>query len=152
MPIFVNVMLPMHIFYCLNFYMTKQKIIIERELITNSESILWQLISTADGLALWVADDVKLHGKTLEFTWGNVWSHHEIRQAEILEKKKNKYIRFRWIDEVDDNAYIELKILRTDLTNDFILSITDFALSEDVEQLTGLWEDDLERLHRATGM
>ena len=132
--------------------MTKQKIIIERELRTNSESILWELISTADGLARWVADEVQSSGKMLEFTWGQVWSHHEIRQAVITEKKKNKYIRFRWIDESDDDAYIEMRIIRTDLTDDFILSITDFAVPEDVEQLTDLWEDDLDRLHRSTGM
>ena len=132
--------------------MTKQQIIIERELRANSESIIWELISTADGLARWVADDVQLSGKNLIFTWGQLWSHHEIRQAVITEKKKNKYIRFRWIDEIDENAYIELRISKTDLTDDCILSIIDYALPEDVEQLSELWEDDLDRLHRSTGM
>lgn len=132
--------------------MTKQKIIIERELRSNSESIIWELISTAEGLARWVADDVQLDGKVLKFTWGQVWSHHEIREAVITDKKKNQFIRYRWIDETDEDAYIELKIIRTDLTNDYILCITDYALPEDAEQLSELWEDDLDRLHRSTGM
>ena len=132
--------------------MTKQKIIIERELRANSEAIIWELISTADGMARWIADDVQLLGNNLEFTWGQLWSHHEIRTAAILEKKKNKFIRFRWIDETEEYAFIELRILKTDLTDDFILSIIDFALPEDVDQLRELWEDDLDRLHRSTGM
>lgn len=132
--------------------MSKNKIHIEHELRSNSQSIIWHLISTAEGLSRWLADDVREDGNSLTLTWGETWSHHEIRKATITGKAKNRYLRFRWDDEDDPEAYIELLMEKSDLTNDFILSITDFAEAGDEDQLEELWADNLERLHTTTGL
>jgi uncharacterized protein YndB with AHSA1/START domain len=131
--------------------MKKQKINIERELKSNSQSIIWELISSASGLSRWVADTVEQDGGRLTFTWGEVWSHHEIKSGLIKEVVKNSYIRFQWENEDDEDAYIELRMEMSDLTNDFILIITDFTEPDDAETLKGLWEDDLDRLRQNTG-
>ena len=41
---------------------------------------------------------------------------------------------------------------RTELTNDYILTITDHALPEDVNSIESLWGDNLARLHQSTGL
>ena len=132
--------------------MKKQKIIIEHELRSNSPSIIWQLISTPEGLARWMADDVKQDGDTFTFTWGEVWRHHETRQAHVTECERNHLIRIRWADEADAEAYLELRMEHSNITNDYILSITDYALEEDVDMLYDLWDDNLKRLRHSSGL
>ena len=65
---------------------------------------------------------------------------------------KNKSITLRWDDETDDNAYLELQMLRNELTGDYMLRITDYALPEEEDALAQIWEQNLERLHHSTGL
>jgi len=133
--------------------MKKEKITIERTLHSRSPRIIWNVISTADGLARWIADDVRDDGNGgLTFRWGEVWRHHEIRAAHWGERMKNDFVRWHWDDDEDEDAYIELRLNKSDVTNDYLLHITDFASPDEVEGLIGLWEDNLERLHRNTGI
>ena len=73
--------------------MDKQRLCIERELISSSAPIIWDLISTDAGLSRWMADSVTQEGEQLTFVWGELWSHHKVRTATIVEKIKNEYIR-----------------------------------------------------------
>ena len=57
-----------------------------------------------------------------------------------------------WKDDTDKKAYWELKIVRSEITGDYILIITDFAEEDDQDTLYDLWETNLERLHHATGL
>ena len=43
-------------------------------------------------------------------------------------------------------------MVKSDLTNDYLLEITDFALAEDVESLRDIWDQNYEELHRNTGL
>ncbi len=132
--------------------MRKQKITLERELRSKSANIIWPFLSTPAGLAKWVADSVEQEGDTFSFTWGEIWKHHEVRTATVISDIKNDFIRYVWKDDIDDKAYWELKIVRSDITGDYILIITDFAEDDDIETLYDLWEANLERLHHATGL
>ncbi|MBP3839090.1 MAG: hypothetical protein ILA04_08200 [Prevotella sp.] len=133
--------------------MKKERIQIEHKLHSNSENIIWSLLSTAAGMQKWIADEVNDKSHHMwEFTWGDKQSQHETRNAEILQMQKNDFIRFKWEDETDENAYIELKMNQTELTNDYILTITDHALPEDVNSIESLWGDNLAKLHQSTGL
>ena len=132
--------------------MEKQRLYIERELRCKSASIIWPLLSTPEGLSKWIADEVERKGEQLTFTWGEVWSHHEIRNACVVEEEKGKYIRYAWDHDDQAEEYWELRIEKSDITNDFILIITDHALPEDVDSLEDIWESNLEQLHHATGL
>lgn len=132
--------------------MNEKKINIERELQSKSPNIIWPLLSTPEGFAKWVADDVTLDGETLTFVWGSLWSHHEVRTARLLEKKDFEYVRFRWCDDDHKDTYWELRIEKSDLTGDYILIITDFAIDGDVSTIEDIWDGSLEELHRATGL
>ena len=131
--------------------MGKQQILIEKELKCKSANIIWKIISTPEGLAKWIADDVADEGEWLRFTWGETWSNHEIRRARKLEEQRFDYIRFAWENDENDE-YWELKIEKSELKGDFILIITDHALAEDVDALEDIWDSNLEQLHNNTGL
>lgn len=132
--------------------MKKRQITIEHELKSNSENIIWRFISTPEGLSKWLADEVTQEGETMTFTWGELWSHHEIRTATLLEVVFHELVKLRWDDDEDPEAYMELKVGKSDVTNEFMLTITDFAEEEDVEAMRDLWEDNLVRLRRTSGL
>ena len=48
---------------------------------------------------------------------------------------------------------MELRMEHSNITNDYILSITDFALEEDVDTLYDLWDDNaVKRLRHSSGL
>lgn len=132
--------------------MDKMKIRIERELQSKSPNIIWPLLSTPEGLAKWLADDVKREDGVLVFTWGSLWSHHEVRKACVLEKKDYEYIRFRWCDDAHEDTFWELRMEKSDLTGDYVLIITDFAIDGDMSTIEDIWDANMEELHRTTGL
>ena len=132
--------------------MPKQQITIERGLKSNSPNIIWSQISEVDRLEQWMADSIQEQGGTLVFTWGNGYRNKETRSAKIIKVVKHKLIRFQWLDEEDPEAYFEFKMEKSDVTDDYILVITDFATPDDIDTLKSLWNDDLDRLRLLSGL
>lgn len=132
--------------------MEDNRISLERELRSKSASIIWSLISTPAGLGKWMADEVKFEGNTFTFTWGNVWSRHETRTATLLEMKNFDYIRLRWSEDEYRDTYFELRMCNSDITGDYILEITDYATDGDTDTLVDIWDANMEKLHRSTGL
>ncbi|MBR1410715.1 MAG: hypothetical protein IJ580_06415 [Prevotella sp.] len=134
--------------------MGKLKIDIEYPLATTSPAIVWEQISSAHGLERWFADHVSEKEGVLTFTWGEPWTEQDIRKAHIVESQKFDHIRLKWDydDEEDDEAFWEMRIAKSDLTHQLNLLITDFADDDDADGLRILWESNLDRLHRASGL
>lgn len=132
--------------------MKKQQIFIEHDLRSTSANIIWKVISTEGGLGRWIADEVQEDNGKFTFTWGEEWGHHEKRTATTLEKVRNSHIRMQWDDETDPEAYLELRIVRTEITGGYLLQVTDYALPEDVDSLYDIWEQNFEQLRAATGL
>lgn len=132
--------------------MESNKISIERELRSKSANIIWALMSTPEGLAKWLADEVTRDGDTLTFTWGNTWSHHETRIAAVIDRKDYEYIRLRWSEDEYRDTYLELRMEKSDITGDYILVITDYAPDGDTATLEDIWDANMDALHRSTGL
>ena len=132
--------------------MTKKKVYIEHVLNSSSKNLIWSLISTASGFERWMADEVTEKNGELTFRWGETWTHHDIHTAYIIDKVKETSMRFKWDTDDDPDSYVELGMMKSDLTGYYTLTITDFAYEEDVESMEDLWAEDLERLHRSTGL
>ena len=114
--------------------------------IRSSLRILFNQISTPSGLSEWFADNVNLNGKNYTFFWDG-----DEQEAELLSKKNNKSIKFRWTDEPKD-TFFELKIVIDDITQDISLIITDFAEDEeDEEEAKLLWNKQIEKLRQSIG-
>jgi|SRR5690554_446482 len=111
-----------------------------------SPKMLYKFLSTPSGLSEWFADNVNSRGKKFSFFWEG---SEEV--AELISKKTDSYIRFRWEEEEDEDAYFEFKILTDNLTNDVSLIVTDFAEEDDIEGSQQLWESQVNSLLHAIG-
>lgn len=127
--------------------MERKKIHLEYLLNATSKSILWSAISTPTGLEGWFADRVQSDDKIVDFFWGKT----EKRTAEIVAVRAYSFIRFRWLDNEIPREYFELKMTNSELTNDFVLEITDFAAANEVDDVRKLWESQVETLRRTCG-
>ena len=119
--------------------MERQKIHREYLLNATSKSILWSAISTPTGLEGWFADRVQSDDKIVTFFWGKT----EHRDAEIIAVRAFSFIRFRWLDDEYEREYFELKMTNNELTNDFVLEVTDFAVVDEVKDLCELWDSQV---------
>ena len=80
------------------------------------------------------------------FIWDN-----DSQDAELLNKKNNQSIRFKWLDE-PKNTYFEFNIIVDEITLDTSLIIIDFADDEeDMEEAKLLWEKQIEKLRQSIG-
>jgi uncharacterized protein YndB with AHSA1/START domain len=111
---------------------------------STSPGVLFNRLSTPAGLAEWFAEDVNLKEGMYSFVWDGTEQF-----AEVVSKKDNKYIRFRWTDE-DEDSYFEFRIRKDELTGDLALLVTDFA--EDAEDAKDLWDSQIAELKRALGL
>ena len=133
-----------------------QKLTIEYPLSTQSTRIVWDMISNAAGMQKWLADTVteEPDRQTLTFTWGQPWTERDTKQSRILEIVKQDHIRMMWdYHEDTPEAYWEMRIEESNVTGHLSLIITDFAADDDeASDLRGIWDDNLERLHRVSGL
>ena len=127
--------------------MERQKVHLEYLLNATSKSILWTAISTPSGVDGWFADRVQSDNKRVPFFWGKT----EKREADIVALRAYSFIRFKWRDVESPREYFELKMTNSELTNDFVLEITDFADVAEVADVRELWDSQVETLRRTCG-
>ena len=115
--------------------------------INSSPKVLYTRLSTPAGLAEWFADDVNLSGTLFTFIWEK--SEH---LAEVVQRRDNKYIRFRWLDDDEAQSYFEFRITQDEITGDVSLLITDFAEEDDKADAVDLWDTQIAELKHAIGL
>lgn len=127
----------------------EEKIKFEMEfLIHSSPQLLFQYLSTPSGLSEWFADNVNSRGEVFTFIWND-----SEEKARLLSKKSGERIKFRWLDDEDDEApyFFELKILVDDITKDVSLIVTDFIEEDELEEAKMLWENQISDLKLVLG-
>ncbi len=127
--------------------MGKTKIQLEYLLKASSKSVLWEYISTAAGYGRWLADEVIESEDSFCFVWGN-----ERKHARLLSCKPFSHIRFRWDDDKTGKTFFELRIRKNELTNEYVLEISDFAEEADKDDLIKLWDSEVYELKRILGI
>lgn len=117
--------------------------------LNTSTAILYNRISTPEGLSEWFADNVNLKNGLYTFIWEGTES-----VASVVQKKSNKLIRFRWEEdeEEEEDVYFEFRIHTEELTRDVALIITDFAEEEDKDDAIDLWDSQISELKHAIGL
>lgn len=111
-----------------------------------SPTLLYQYISTPSGLSEWYADNVNSRGEFFTF----IWSGSEER-AKLLSKKSPERIKFRWVEDEEEDFYFELRIQVDEITKDVSLMVTDFAEEGEVEEGKMLWENMISNLKSILG-
>ncbi len=115
--------------------------------LNTSPSILFNRLSTPEGLSEWFADNVNLRKGKYTFIWEGTE-----QDAEIVQKKSNKFIRFRWEDDTEEDAFFEFRIHTDELTGDVALLITDFAEEDEKDDAIDLWDSQISELKHAIGL
>ena len=111
-----------------------------------SSQLLYQYISTPSGLSEWFADDVNLRGELFTFIWDD-----SEEQAKLLTKKNGERIKFKWVDDDDDQSYFEIRIQVDGITKDVSLMVTDFSEDDEVEETKMLWDNQISDLKKVLG-
>jgi len=114
--------------------------------LNTSPSILYNRLSTPEGLSEWFADNVNLRKGKYTFIWEGTE-----QEATVVQKKTNKYIRFHW-DGEDEEEFFEFRLRTDELTGDVALLITDFAEEGEKDDAIDLWDTQISELKHAIGL
>ena len=108
-----------------------------------SPGILYEFLSTPAGLQEWFADRVDERDNVFFFSWNG-----SSQKAEVLESQEEKFIRFHWLDTPKEE-YFEFSIEKSEITNQTILVVKDFAEKKEVKDQSMLWDYQVkDLLHR----
>ncbi len=110
-----------------------------------SPSILFDFLSTPAGLQEWFADKVDERDNVFSFSWNGTTD-----KAEVTESEPEKYIRFHWT-HTPKEEYFEFRIEKSEVTNQTILVIKDFAEKSDVKDQSQLWDYQVKDLFHRLG-
>ena len=120
----------------------------ELEYIFNTTlNILYSRLSTPEGLSEWFADNVNLRKSKYTF----IWEGSE-QEASVIQKKANKFIRFHWDDDEEEDSFFEFRIHTDELTGELALMITDFAEEDEKDDAIDLWDSQISELKHAIGL
>ncbi len=111
-----------------------------------SPQILFEYLSTPAGLQEWFADRVDEWEGVFSFSWGGGTPD----KAQIIEMDPDKYIRYHWLHS-EKGEYFEFRITKTEISNQTILVISDFAEKGDIKDQTQLWEYQVKELFHRLG-
>ncbi len=118
--------------------------------VNTSPGVLFQRLSTPHGLSEWFANDVNLSGNVFTFFWDG-----DSKKAEMVEKKENKFVKFRWLDEFngkETSKHFAFKLSKDELTGEISLTVVEEVNEEeDLEETISLWNYQIGELKRLIG-
>ncbi|TXH22967.1 MAG: ATPase [Chitinophagaceae bacterium] len=124
--------------------MSKQKYTLEYP-VRCSPTILFEFLATSNGLGEWFADAVDEKDDTFYFMWNG-----STEEANVLAFEEEKLIRFQWEGSPKDE-YFEFRIDKSEITNQTILVITDFAEKRELKDQSQLWDYQVKELFHRLG-
>ncbi len=126
--------------------MTMEKLDLEFGLKTSTK-VLYSMLSTPSGLTRWFADDVNINR---DGTYSFIWDDSE-EVATLVSKKRDEFIKFKWIEDEEKHTYFEFRIHVDAMTNDVALLITDFCDEGEEQENSDLWGKQVETLRQSIG-
>lgn len=129
--------------------MLKEKFHIEFVMGSATQASLWRMISQIDGLSEWFADEVTMNEDENIYTF--FWGKSD-NQAEIISSKPQLSIRYRWLDEDEDDVYFEFQLHKLELSSEIALQVTDFAEPDEKGDAIALWETQIDKMKRRLGV
>jgi uncharacterized protein YndB with AHSA1/START domain len=110
--------------------------------------VLFERLSTPEGLSEWFADNVTVDGDIFTFYWDETEA-----RARLAHLKDNKTVRFEWLDFADSQTnFFEFRIVIHELTGDTALMITDHADNDEVDEARELWDTQISYLKKVLGL
>ncbi len=124
---------------------TRTKFTIDYSFNCNAKFLYFYLFNP-EGLAEWFAQKVVADSNGLyTFTW-----EQDTMKAQLLEKRFNKYVKYKWEDTPKDE-FFEMRIIEEPITGDVMLEIQDFAETNNPESAIKIWDTSIIQLKTITG-
>ncbi|MCB0538043.1 MAG: START-like domain-containing protein [Chitinophagales bacterium] len=114
-------------------------------LVRSSPAILFNFLTAPSSLAQWFCDSCDRNGDKYTFVWDD---YEEF--ATLEDTDDESFVRYSW-DEGNEDEFFEFKIFKSEISNDTVLTITDFADEDDVENQEQLWESQIDTLSGRIG-
>lgn len=117
-------------------------------LLRTSTKVLENMISTPSGLSEWFADDVNINNDVYSFIWDQSG-----QEARLITNKSASRMKWRWIEDEEDgiDSFFEIRYDVDPMTKSVILTVTDFAEEEEIEEAQQLWDNSISELKRILG-
>jgi len=117
-------------------------------LLKTSPKVLENMLCTPSGLSEWFAEDVNIKDDIFTFCWDG-----SEEKARLVSKKPNTKAKFKWLeDERSGNDYFfEMSFEVDPMTKMIVMTVTDFAEEEEVDEAKMLWESQINDLKRLIG-
>lgn len=125
--------------------MSKKQLYTREYPVRCSPTILYDFLATSSGLQEWFADKVDDQDGVFTFSWNGSED-----QAEVLDSEEAKFIRFHWSHAPKDE-YFEFSIEKSEITNQTILVIKDFADKKEIKDQSLLWDHQVKELFHRLG-
>lgn len=110
-----------------------------------SPAILYKFITTPNCLIRWFCDSVDIQGDTYVFSWDGA---DEV--AEMIDDIEDERVRFHW-EDTEEEEYLEFNMVRSPVTGETVLTITDYCDEDEVDDQRQLWESQIKQLRQETG-
>ena len=110
-----------------------------------SPGILYEFLRTPAGIQEWFADKVDERDGQFSFSWSDTED-----KAVLVDSEEDKFVRFRW-DYMTKEEYFEWRIEKSEVTNQTILVISDFADKKEIKDQSQLWEYQVKDLFHRLG-
>ncbi|MBL4862975.1 MAG: SRPBCC domain-containing protein [Crocinitomicaceae bacterium] len=117
-------------------------------LLKTSIKVLDNMISTPGGLSEWFADDVNISDDVYTFIWDD-----SEEEARLLTRRPNAKVKWKWLEDEEDgiDSFFELRYEVDPMTKAVILTITDFAEDDELEESKRFWDQQVGELKRVLG-
>ncbi len=111
-----------------------------------SPAILFEFLSNPSSLQEWFADKVNIVDGLYVFEWNGANSE----KAQVVEKENGVFIRYHWLHSAKDE-YFEFRIDKSEITNQTVLIVKDFADKKEIKDQSRLWDYQVKDLFHRLG-
>ncbi len=115
-------------------------------MVRSSPAILYNFLTSGSSMAQWFCDTCDINEDVYTFGWDGYEEN-----AVLLETEADKYVKYRWEDAEDAEEAFEFTIYKSEISNDTVLTIVDYADDDDVEDQKLLWQSQIETLSKRIG-
>lgn len=113
--------------------------------VRSSPAILFEFLSTPAGLQEWFAEKVDERDGVFSFTWNG-----STEKAELLEMEEGRFVKYRWLHS-PDSEFFEFGVEKSEVSNQTILVIKDFAEKKEIPDQKRLWDFQVNDLFHRIG-
>ena len=114
-------------------------------IVRSSPAILWEFVTDPSSLAQWFADYCDAQEEQYVFGWNGTYE-----KAEVLELEDEEFVKYRWLKSTGDE-FFSFKVYKSEISNETVLEIQDFAEQKEIKDNTFLWDNQIEDLKHAIG-